>query len=263
VTGDAAALLRDLPDWLPVWAFAGMLVLARFGAAMAVLPGLGEAAVPGVIRAGLAFGITLLLLPAIAPLVPPVPEAGLRAAGMVAAEVLTGLWLGWLAQLICLALPIAAQFIAFLLGISTVLQPDAELGPQTTALSRLFELAVPVLLLASGLYTLPLTALAGSYRLISPGSLLPAADGTAASVRAVAQAFALALQLASPFLLAGIVWHVAIGLMARLVPRLQIYFVAMPGQIMGGLALLALLSGATLSAWQDVVRDTLAALPGN
>ena len=57
---------------------------------------------------------------------------------MIVAEVMTGLWLGWLARLFCLALPIAAQFIAYLLGISTVLQPDAELGPQSTALAALF-----------------------------------------------------------------------------------------------------------------------------
>ncbi len=259
MTPDAAALLADLPGW----GFAFMLVLARFGAAMALLPGLGEATVPALVRVGLALGVTVLLLPGILPLMPPMPEAGATAAGMVGAEVTTGLWLGWLARLICLALPMAAQFIAYLLGISTVLQPDAELGPQTTALSALFELAVPLAILVSGLYVLPLTALAGSYRLIAPGALLPSADGTAMAVAAVAQAFGLALRLASPFTLASIVWHVAIGLIARLVPRLQVYFVSMPGQIVGGLALLASLSGVIMATWHDAVRDSLAALPGN
>ncbi|MGA3400083.1 MAG: flagellar biosynthetic protein FliR [Acetobacteraceae bacterium] len=259
MTPDATALLADLP----AWSFAFMLVLARFGAAMALLPGLGETTVPAVVRVGLALGVTILLLPAIFPQPPPMPEVGLTAAGMIAAEVVTGLWLGWLARLICLALPIAAQFIAYLLGISTVLQPDAELGPQSTALSALFEIAVPVAILASGLYALPVTALAGSYRLIPPGMFLPVADGTATAVAAVGQAFGLALRLASPFVLAAIVWHVAIGLIARLVPRLQIYFVSMPGQIVGGLALLASLFGIILAAWQDAVRDALAALPGN
>jgi flagellar biosynthetic protein FliR len=259
VTADAIALLASLP----AWSFAFMLVLARFGAAMALLPGLGEATVPAMVRVGLAFGIAILLLPAIFPKPPPLPEMGLVAAGMIAAEVVTGLWLGWLARLICLALPIAAQFIAYLLGISTVLQPDAELGPQSTALSALFEIAAPVVLLVSGLYTLPLTALAGSYRLIAPGALLPVADGTATTVAAVGQAFGLALRLASPFVLAAVIWHVAIGLIARLVPRLQIYFVSLPGQIAGGLLLLASLFGVILAAWQDAARDGLAALPGN
>ncbi len=259
MTADSTALLADLP----AWSFAFMLVLARFGAAMALLPGLGEATVPAMVRVGLALGVTILLLPVVFPEAPPMPEAGLAAAGMIAAEVATGLWLGWLARLICLALPIAAQFISYLLGISSVLQPNAELGPQSTALAALFEIAAPLAILVSGLYVLPLTALAGSYRLIPPGTLLPVADGTASAVAAVGQAFALGLRLASPFVLAAIVWHVAIGLFTRMVPRLQIYFVTMPGQIVGGLALLASLSGVILATWQDAVRDGLAALPGN
>ena len=63
-------------------------------------------------------------------------------------------------------------------------------------------------------------------------------------------------------MLAGIVWHVAIGLLARLVPRIQVYFVAMPGQILGGLLLLAVLSAVILSAFLDAIRDGLSGLPG-
>jgi flagellar biosynthetic protein FliR len=261
-----AGLTPDLAGWaagLPGWSFGFMLVLARFGAAMALLPGLGEATAPAMIRAGLALGVTLLLLPVLLPLLPPLPDAGLTAAGMVAAEVVTGLWLGWLARLVCLALPMAGQFIAYLLGLATVLQPDPQQGGQTTALSALFGLAAAVAVLASGLYALPLSALAGSYRLVPPGTLLPAADGAQMAVAAVGSAFALALRLAAPFVLAAIVWHTAVGLIARLVPRLQVYFVAMPGQIVGGLALLASVATIILSTWQDALRAALASLPGN
>lgn len=255
---DEAALL----DALPAWSFAFVLVLARIGGAMALLPGLGESTIPAIVRAGFALTITLVLLPVIVPLAPPVPEPGLQAAGMVAAELITGLWLGWLARLFTLALPVAAEFIAYLLGLSTVLQPSADLGPQATALSHLFELLAPLLILTSGLYALPLASLAGSYHLIPPGTLLPAGDGTATAVHLVSSTFALALRLAAPFLLASIVWHVAIGLLARLVPRVQVYFAALPGQILGGLILLAALTAVILNAFLDAVRDGLSGLPG-
>lgn len=255
---DAATLLATLP----AWSFAFVLVLARVAGATVLLPGLGESSLPAIVRAGLALTVTLVLLPVIAPLVPPAPAPGLQAAGMIAADLITGLWLGWLARLFALALPVAAEFIAYLLGISTVLQPSADLGPQTSALARLFELLAPLLILTSGLYALPLTALAGSYRLIPPGTLLPAVDGTATAVNLVGSTFALALRLAAPFLLAGIVWQVAIGLLARLVPRVQVYFVAMPGQILSGLILLAALSAVILGAFLDAVRDGLSGLPG-
>jgi flagellar biosynthetic protein FliR len=252
----------DLPADPAHLALAFMLVLTRTGAAMAVLPGLSEAAAPAMLRIGIALAIAILLLPDLAPLVPPVPEAGLDAAAMVGAEAITGLWFGWLARIVVLALPTAAQFIAYLLGLTSVLQPDADLGPQTTALASLANLAAPVILLVSGLYRLPLQALAGLYRVIPPGTLMPAADSTKMVVDAASQAFVLAVRLASPFIVAAIVWHVTIGLITRLVPRMQIYFVAMPGQIVGGLLLLAGLSTAILAAWQDATHASFLALPG-
>ena len=70
------------------------------------------------------------------------------------------------------------------------------------------------------------------------------------------------MQLASPFLLVAIVWNVATGLLARLVPRLQVYFVVMTAQILGGLLLLAILAAAIMTAWQSAVRTGFADLPG-
>ena len=251
-----------LPADLNHWAFGLMLVLARVGGAMMLLPALGEAAPPSMVRAGLALCIALLLLPGLMPALPQPPEAGLLAGSMLAAEVATGVWFGWLARLLVLALPMAGQFIAYMIGISNVLQPDAEFGSQTSAITRLFDAAVPVLILATGLYTLPLAALEGLYRLIPAGTLLPPADGIQTVLRALVESFTLALRLASPFVLASLVWHVATGLTARFLPRLQVYFVAVPGQILGGLLLLMSLSSALLSAWLEATGGGLSSLPG-
>ncbi len=259
MTGDEAAMLATLP----AWAFAFVLVMTRVGAAMTLLPGLGDAKPPTLVRVGIALGVTILVLPAIEPSVPKVPEAGVPAVLMIAAEAITGLWLGWLARLLVLALPIAGQFICYMLGVANVLQPDPELGGQATPIERLFDIAATVTILVSGLYALPLAALAGSYDLIPAGQLLPGADTALSAVRAAGGAFALALRLASPFLLVSIVWHVATGLLARLVPRMQIYFVVMPGQILGGIALLAMTSAALLTAWQNAVHAGFDLLPGH
>jgi flagellar biosynthesis protein FliR len=248
---------------LPIWAFAFVLVTARMGAAMSLLPGLGESEPPVMVRVGLTLCVTVLLLPGIAPSIQKVPEAGMQAALMVMAEVITGLWLGWLARLLVLALPIAGQFIAYMLGIANVLQPDPELGSQATPLERMFDLGAAVVVLGTGLYALPLMALAGSYQLVPPGTLLPAADTALTAVRAVGTAFSLSVRLASPFLLISIVWHVGTGLLARLVPRMQVYFVVMPGQILGGLVLLSVTATALLAAWEGAVRTGFNMLPGN
>ena len=255
---DTSALLAHLP----AWGFGLVLVFSRIGAACMLLPGIGEAELPGTVRAGFSMALTALLLPPLAPLLPAPPDAPWRVFFMVTAEIVTGLWLGWLARLFVQALPVAGQFIATMAGLASVLQPDPALGPQTTALARLFSLAAPMVILASGLYALPLGALAGSYRLIAPGTLLPAVDSLQTVVEAVAEVFALALRLAAPFVAAGLVWQGALGLLARLVPNLQVFAVSMPGQILAGLALVALLGGGIVAAWQDALGGAFAQLPG-
>lgn len=254
--------MTELTDSLVHGAFAFMLILARVAGAVMLLPGFGETAPPAMLRAGIALCIALLLLPLLLPTLPAAPEASATAALMVAAEALTGIWFGWLARLLALALPVGAQFIAYLLGLSSVLQPDAELGPQSTALARMFELAAPLIVLTTDLYQMPLAALQGLYRLVPAGALLPSADGAMTVVEVVTQMFALALRLAAPFVVAAVVWNVAIGLIARLVPRMQVYFVALPGQILGGLLMLAGLSGAILAAWDGSARTLFGTLPG-
>jgi len=227
-----------------------------------LIPVVGEAELPGTIRAGFTLALVALLLPVLGPHLPAAPASPVIAAAVVLGEVATGLWLGWLARLLMLALGMAGQFIASMIGMANVIEPDLAQGAPAAALGRTFALAAPVALLASGLYALPLAALAGSYDVIPAGMLLPAADSATAATTAVASCFALALRLAAPFVLGGIVWQAALALLARLVPQMQVYFAGLPGQILGGLALVALLAAGLVGAWQDHVAAVLSALPG-
>lgn len=255
---DDAALLAALPGM----AFAFVLVLARAGLAVMLLPGLGDAEVPMPVRAGLAAALAAVLLPAVLPDVPPAPDDPFRALSMVAAELLAGGVLGWMARMAVLALPVAGGIVSYMLGLSSVLQSDPQLG-QTAALGRLFGLAASVFVLATGLYALPLQALAGSYRLVPPGTLPAPADTVQLATGAVAESFGLALRLAAPFIVASVVWQAGLALLAKLAPQLQVFTAAAPGQILGGLLLLALVFGALLDAWGEGVRATFLSLPGS
>ena len=258
MTPDDAALMQALPGW----SFAFVLVLSRVSAVVLLLPGIGESEPPAMLRAGLALGMTLLLLPVVAPLVPAAPGDIWRDLLMVGAELLAGGLLGWLARLLVLALPMAGNIISYMIGLSSVLQPDPQLG-QTTVLAKALGLGSTVLVLSTGLYALPIAALAGSYRLVAPGHLLPMADTTQAVVAAVAEGFALAMQLAAPLVFAGTLWQLGLALCARLVPNLQIYVAAVPGQIAGGLLLLSLLLVGIVGAWGEAVRAGFMLLPGH
>ncbi len=243
-------------------AFAFVLVLCRCAGAVMLLPGLGEDDPPAMVRGGLALSLAVLLTPLQTPTLPAPPASILSLAAMVGGEILVGVLLGWLARVLALALPAAAQIISLMTGLSSVLQPDPTLGAQSAALGRLFNLLAPVLILASGLYAWPLQALSGSYAVFPAGGPLSSSDLMEVAMRTVSGSFALALRLASPFILMSVIWQVGLGLLSRLVPQIQIHFASLPGQVFGGVVLIGLLSAGVIQAWLAAVQEGFAALPG-
>ncbi|WP_424813858.1 flagellar biosynthetic protein FliR [Roseococcus sp. YIM B11640] len=254
-----AALLAALP----AMAFHAVLLLSRLGAAVMLLPGLGEAEVPATIRLALAGAMVLALLPALSPSLPPQPAQVSDLLLVVVAEVLCGLWIGLLARVLALALAQAGQVASLMIGLSSPLQGDMVLGAAATALSRLFSLAAATLVLATGLYELPLRALAGSYAVLPPGSGLPAGFAAEEMTRVAAASLAIALRLAAPLVLAGLMLNAALGLAARLAPQSQIFLLAAPVQIVGGLLLLTMLLPRLLAAWGTTMSQGFASLPGS
>jgi flagellar biosynthetic protein FliR len=247
---------------LPDLVFHAMLVLARIGGALLLLPGLGAAEVPPTIRLALLLALTGLILPVVEPGLPPLPEDAPALLRLLLLETAIGLWLGLLARLLELALAQAGQIAALMIGLASPLQSDPAIGAQGTAPSRLFGLVAAVLVLSTGLYALPLRALAESYVLLPAGGTLPLPAQVAALSQAVADSLSLAVRLAAPLLLASVLGQFALALMARLAPQVPVFIVAAPGQILAGLLLLALVLPALLGAWMAALRDGFATLPG-
>lgn len=244
-------------------AFHFMLALCRCGAVFMLLPGFAEEETPMMLRAGFAGLFSLLILPLAAPHFPPMPADFVHLALLAAGEILAGFFLGWLTRLVCLSLAAAGQILSLSTGLSSVLQPDANFGAQASGPGVLLGRLAPVLLLATPLWTLPVAALAGSYDAWPPGSTPPVADVTQTILRATSAHVALAVRLAAPFLFIGFIWQMALGLMSRLVPQLQIYFAALPGQVLGGLLIMAALGGVMARVFLAHAGEALAALPGN
>ncbi|MBY0330423.1 MAG: flagellar biosynthetic protein FliR [Acetobacteraceae bacterium] len=250
------------PEALGPLAFHAVLVLARIGGAVMLLPGLGEAEVPATIRLGLVLALVALLLPGQAAQLPPIPEAPAELLRLVALETATGLWIGLLARLIALALAQAGQVIGLMIGLASPLQGDLLFGAQGVALSRLLALLAAVLVLASGLYALPLRALAESYAVLPVGAPLAAGPVAETVVVAAGESLGLALRLAGPFVLLAVLGNLALALIARVAPQVQVLIIAVPAQILAGILLLTLLLPALLAAWQEAARAGLGSLPG-
>lgn len=253
-----AALLAALPGL----AFHAVLILCRLGAAVMLLPGIGEAEIPATMRLALAVGLVLALLPILAPALPAMPEDVAPLALLLITEIFTGIWIGLLARFLALALSQAGQVVALLIGLASPLQGDMVLGASATALARMFSLATAALMLATGLYEIPLRALVESYAVLPAGGGLPLGEAAESIARKVADSLGLAMQLAAPFVLAAIFFNAGLGLIARLAPQAQVFVVAVPVQILGGFLLLLLILPSMLALWQGAMVQGFQRLPG-
>lgn len=252
-----------MTEALPLLAFQAALLFCRIGACCMVLPGIGEGDIPPMLRLALPLALVAALLPVLAPGLPPPPEDAPGLVRLVAVEVATGLWLGWLARLASIALAMAGQVMAFLIGLSSVLVLDPSMGGAGSPLSRFLGLAAAALVLSSGLYAVPLRALADSYVLLPPGGpALPVAAATEALGQAISQSLALALRLAAPFVLLSLLVQVLGGLVARVAPQAQAFVLVVPAQVLLGLLLLGALLPSLLRHWQEAVRAAWTLLPG-
>jgi flagellar biosynthetic protein FliR len=105
-----------------------------------------------------------------------------------------------------------------------------------------------------------LRALVDSYTLFVPGTLPPFEDLASTMVRYVGLSFRLAVELASPLIVAGTLFYVALGLVAKLMPQLQVFFIIMPLQIVGGLLIFALTLVAVMRWFGDSFAAAIGAL---
>ncbi len=219
---------------LPALAATFMLVFARIGAMVMLLPGLGEAEIPVRIKLAIALLLTLVILPlhrtayhidmqSITPLLL-----------LMIHEIVIGIVLGTTARVTLSALQVAGSVIAQQLGLGSAVAIDPNQGQQGVLIGNFLTLLGVTLLFATDSHYLIIAALNDSYAIFSPGEVMPSGDLAALATRAFAAAFKIGAQLAAPFLVFGLVFNIGLGVLARLMPQMQVYFVGVPLSILAG-----------------------------
>jgi flagellar biosynthetic protein FliR len=236
---------------LPLLAAAFMLVFARIGAMVMLLPGLGETNIPVRIKLAIALLLTLIILP--------LHRAdyhidmGSMAALLVLMiyEILIGIVLGATARVTLSALQVSGAVIAQQLGLGFVTSVDPTQGQQGVLIGNFLTLLGITMLFATDSHHLVIAALNDSYSIFSPGEMVASGDVAALATRAFAAAFRLGMQLSAPFLVFGLVFNVGLGVLARLMPQMQVYFVGVPLSIMAGFLIFGVVLAAMMGSFLD------------
>ncbi len=247
---------------LPALAASFMLVFARVGAMVMLLPGFGEVNIPVRIKLSIALLLTLILLPlhrgayqvdlgAVAPM-----------AVLVVQEIVIGIVLGATARVTIAALQVAGSVIAQQLGLGFVTAVDPTQGQQGLLIGNFLTLLGLALLFATDTHHLVIAALNDSYTLFAPGRIVPSADVAALATSAFATAFKIGIQLSAPFLVFGIVFNLGLGILARLMPQMQVYFVGVPLSIVLGFLILIAVLATMMGGYMDYLGGVLRQLSG-
>jgi flagellar biosynthetic protein FliR len=238
--------------------YTGGLVFARIGAMVMLMPGIGENVVPPRIRLSFAVLMAMLLAPLVSKSIVTVPSGVGALGGAVLHEVLIGLMIGAVLKLFVSSLTTAGEIISLQTTLSFA-QTTNPAGAQTsTAVATFLSMLGLTLIMVTDLHHLFIGAMVKSYDLFPFDRAVPVNDAAALAVRTVADSFKLGLQLSAPVLVFSIVFNLATGLVGRVMPSFQIFFVTSPLSVILGLSLLGLSLGGIAMVWTDRYRELLA-----
>lgn len=232
-----------------IWA--SMLVFARVGAMIMLLPGFGEPVVPPRARLGLALALAVALAPGLADKVPEPAATAWGMSAQVGVEALIGVLLGAAARMLVSALATAGQVMGIDIGIAFAQTADPTMTQSGQLLAVFMSVMGVALIFATDLDHMFLQGVAGSYDMIALGAPAPVGDAAQLALEATSSSFRVGFQIAMPVIAAGLIFRVGLGVLSRLIPQIQIFFVALPLQIMGGLVVLALGLSTGMLIWLD------------
>jgi len=233
------------------------LVFARVGAMVMLMPGIGDTSVPARVRLGFALLMSLLLTPLLQNTVPGVPNSVGGLWGQVIHEILIGLMIGSVLKLFFTAMSTAGEVISMQTTLSFAQTTNPSMGQSSTAVATFLSMLGLTLIMATDLHHLFIGAIVKSYDLFPFSGAVPVNDAATLAVRTVADSFSLGIQLAAPVIVFSLVFNLATGLVGRVMPAFQIFFVASPLSVILGLSLLALSLGGIAMVWTDRYRDLL------
>ncbi|WP_019645355.1 flagellar biosynthetic protein FliR [Novispirillum itersonii] len=215
-----------------------LLVFVRLSAAFMLLPGFSAHYINMKSRLLLAVAITLIITPIVSPQLPAAPSQMSVLVLLIVLETFYGAFFGLVTQAVMGAMHLAGTSIGQMTGLMNAMVFDPITEQQGAMVVGALSNIILVSLFVMDLHHLMIQGVVASYALFPVGSTPLVEDHLVSFLDIFARSFAIGLQMSAPFIVAGILFQVALGLMARLSPQMNVFFVALPLQILLGLAML-------------------------
>lgn len=237
--------------------FSWLLVFCRIGSAFVLMPGIGEVYVSPQIRIIVALFTSLALTPVLQDTLPAMPANPWQLSVLLLEEIILGIILGLTARIIISTLHITGMVIAYQSGLSSAVLFDTNQGGQGSIVGNFMTLLAMLLFFATNMHQLLLAGYAESYTLFPPAQLPEMGNFSDLIAHFVSDSFAVAIKIAAPQLVVGLLLYLASGILARLMPSLQVFFVIMPLQIFISFLILAFTLSASMMWFIDYFNETM------
>ena len=239
---------------LPFDVVVAFAVFCRVGALFMTAPAFGDFSLIPRLRLVAALSVSAALIP-VASGFYPAQLAGMAItdlSGLVAlifGEIVFGAFLGLMARTFVAALNVAGQIIAFQIGLSLaqIFDPTQEL--QGAIVGGFLAVFGTTLIFATNLHHGLIMAVSDSWILFQPGTIPAFGDMSQALVETISSAFALGFRLAAPFIVFGLVFYIGAGVLNRLMPQAQVFFMLLPANLALGLMMLMLTIGLIMTTF--------------
>lgn len=231
-----------------------LLIFARTSALFTIAPGFGDHSLPIRYRLVFALAFAVIIKDILPPL--PVPSHHIDIIALFMQEILIGFVMGSVARLFLSILDILGTIMGMQIGLGNAMMFNPSLSMQATVVEQFIVLSGVMMFMAMDGPHLLLKSIINSYDVFS---YLPSNNPTELSHTLhdflpvfqkfpsfFAHAFHVACQISLPFLILGLLFQVVLGLMNRIVPSIQIFFIALPLQILLGIFLMLLITGLCL-----------------
>jgi flagellar biosynthetic protein FliR len=255
-TIDASAILAAAPVNVVVF----MATFSRLGAMMMTGPAFGDMTISPQIRLAIALAATLALAPAAASHYRDVDLGGYGLATLIFGELVVGAFIGLSARAVAASMAAAGQIASLQMGLSLAQIFDPNQRVQSALVGGFLSLLGVTLIFATDLHHSLVAAVLGSYGAFAPGAALDSGSLAQSMIAATSSGFALGVRLAAPFIVFGFVFYAGAGVLNRLMPQAQAFFTLMPANVILGLGLLMLTTGAIAGAFLDGFAAHLAAM---
>ncbi len=227
----------------------------RVGAFFIAMPIFNSRSVPVRVRLILALGVTTAVIPALPPVAP--QDLLSPVAVLVAVrEVVIGIAIGFILQMVFAALVFAGQNIAYSMGLGFAAMIDPQLGVQVPLISQLYLLFATLFFLALDGHLVLIEMLSGSFQTLSPGLDGLVREDLWAVIRWSTTVFSGGVLLSLPIVIALLFVNMALGIATRAAPQLNIFSVGFPITLLLGLTLIWLTLPAILQRFAEMLPAT-------